>query len=410
MSTPESLPLRLTRRQRDLVVQESFLPEELELKLRFGQVEDDMLVFEFEPERLFELEQYVVDAANRMREPGMQREIGDVIVRIDKLLTIADPTGQSFPRAVSINLPAALQQALLEIMEEPEVTSLAEAEERLIQRLETEIRHQREDLAGLTTMQTVHLLESPWEGEDAAVRLNETLPFEDLAGVPMLKNARLLLQAFLNEGPVKATQAGNLTRKFTEAILDRLDLPEGVLEAERSVRKVINEPDFFHLHEPRVLLQMAKLVALRSSQFHVTKKGKSFLNEERAGVLFAELFRTLYRNMNLDYFDRMVEVPEIQETVAYSLYVIRQRADDWQRRTALASEIFLPYVKHRIPVGYDGRDNFDTFASTRVFHHLERFGLLERRKVSEPAEVLGYAIEYRKTPLYDRFIEFELPE
>lgn len=405
MAKPETLPLRLSPKERNLVTRHIDLPAKLRNKLNEGREEDDMLVFDLTVEELDALADALEDEEDLADRP----ELEDVLERVSGLLDLAD-WGEEDEASLE-DLPEPLRRALEEIVEDPTVTSWEQVAERLrpvADRMGEELRPQ---LGGLTPMQVYLLLDSHWYGEDSVVQLNESLPPEAFQDNILLTNARILLQVLREEGPVKTTEAGNLPRKFVEMIVQRLVLPEGFLEEERTVSKVLNEKDIGPLHMVRVLLEGAKLTAVANGRMRIMREGLGMLADDRAGALFARLFRSLYFGVNTDYFDALPEVPGLKESVAFSLYKTQQLANDWQRTKTLAPQIFLPYVLQEMPPIYtDCPDSVTYYAEARVFWHLARFGLLERRSVPDPAALLKRADEVRKTPLFDQFIDFRLPD
>lgn len=406
MSIPETLPLRLTARQKDILLQAAGLPGELQEKLQSGLPEDDMLVFECSRDDLNDLAEFAAGEANHATDPRLEAEYEAILRRIEGLLNIAGPV----PRGTEPVVPEPLLHALKELVQDPSVISFDDLIARAEEVVAGKINTPQADLEGLTPLQSMRLVESHWLPEGAAVLLNIALPYEEVSKSSVFNNARLLLEIFRDEGPVKATQSGNLMRRFIEGLLDRLDLPEWYRKMDSATRKSLNEIHVYPLHMARVLLETAGLVELEGGRFSVTLLGRDLVSEERAGDLYARLFYALYRQVNLDYFDRMVEVPAIQEGAAYSLYVVSRLADDWVREDDLAQRVFLPYVRQSIPENPHHTDLPANLAHVRIFHHLQDFALLERREVPDSSAPLGSAGEVRKTPLYDAFIRFDLNE
>jgi len=214
-------------------------------------------------------------------------------------------------------------------------------------------RKSQADLGGLSPVQVTQLIYSDWTSPDSAIRLNPNLTLEELEGARILVNARLFLSRALEKGGIKATVTASLTRKFVEAMLDRMALPEGHAASVRAVNKVINEEDLFTLHVLRILLVMTGLVRRTKGVFRVTKMGKELLSESKAGDLYAQLFFTKFRRFNLAYMSWGPEQGGVQETAAFALYQISRLANVWQDPETLAQNLFLPTVIERLePAGY----------------------------------------------------------
>ena len=179
------------------------------------------------------------------------------------------------------------------------------------------------DLSGLSPAQMAALLAGDW-GSRGPLRLVTHLSLAELDGSIQLVNTRRLLEALVEAGAVRLTPKGNLPRAFVAVLLDRFWWPERYLEDVRAVCKVINEGDVWPLHVTRVVLQLAGLVRRRGGALRATPEGRHLLAEERAGELFALLFRTYFRRLNLAYVTWLDEAPEIQQMVPYALWVVSQ--------------------------------------------------------------------------------------
>lgn len=267
-------------------------------------------------------------------------------------------------------------------------------------------RTPQRELQGLSPVKVERLLRSDWESPDAALHLDEALELDDLAGARILHNARRFLAELREAGGTRATQAGNLNRKFVGKMVERLAWPPGFRENLHRYNKVVNEGDAFPLHVLRVLLETAGLLARRKGAFRVTRKAEPLLAEERAGALYAHLFRTHFRRFNLAYLDRADEAPGFQHTVAVTLYRFGRRGAPWRRPEELVADLLLAAVRERIPAG-EGWDRAALILETRLLRPLELFGLAELRE--EPGERPYLPLtRWRKTPLFDRFLRFRV--
>ncbi len=269
-------------------------------------------------------------------------------------------------------------------------------------------RQPQPELGGLSPDQLARLLADDWEGE-GVIRLNSTLALEDLAGSPTLERARSVLRWLQEKGKVRATTAGNLPRAAVAELLERLRWPQGYLEELRAYNKVINEQDVFPLHLVRVLLELAGLIEQRKGSFSLTRRGAELLAERRAGELFALLFRTHFRKLNLAYLDQFgPEATGLQHTIAYSLYSFGERTDAWRAPKELASELMLPAVRAEIPPS----PHFEwlpMLVESRLLRPLTGFALAEVEEVpGQDAALLRH--RYRKAPLFNRFLSFDLGE
>lgn len=271
-------------------------------------------------------------------------------------------------------------------------------------------REAQDDLGNMTPEQVYHLIYSNWDDSRSLIHINSDLVYEDVRYTPYYQNACLLLGALMEEnGKTKATGKGFLNRKFVERLLVRFVMPEKEKISIRQICKVINERDIKSIHITRVLLDLAGCLKLRNNYFSITQKGKKYLQEKQAGAFFAHLFKTHYNVLNLSYLDFWGANPPLQTGIAFTLYQLSQRAQDWVQLSEILNRIVLPstidYVNNP-PRTYFRDLSFPVFF--RILSPLHDFGLLEFREYSEDLRSDYGKLIFRKTPLFDRAVQFNL--
>jgi hypothetical protein len=166
--------------------------------------------------------------------------------------------------------------------------------------------------------------------------------------------------------------------------------------------KVISEPDFLPLHFVRVLAQAARLLRKHRGKLVATRLSKPLLVEERYGALQALLFDIAFWHLNLGYFDRMTLPSCPQSDVGVVLFSLSAAANDWVDTEKLTRLCTLPVIGV-LEAAWD----LGAFAmEARILRPLLWFGLLEHR--SEPGARRFERHLYRKTPLFDRFLKFDV--
>jgi hypothetical protein len=296
-------------------------------------------------------------------------------------------------------------QAIFEELEAGAFTSLEEAQAHLSGRVAEYNATPQAELGGLSPEQMTRLLYGGWDGT-GLVRLDSSLPLDDLAGAEILINARRFLGWVDEAGGVKATQGGNLPRRALAELADRLWWEEDLAAALRQRAPTLNEQDLFPLHVLRVVVGLAGLLRKVKGSFRATSRGRALLAPERAGELYALLFRTYFRKFNIGYGDRLPEHRALQDTVAFSFYRLARAADAWTRPEELARTIVLPELAEDLPVDEYGLDRLAWMVEWRILLPLIRFGLLERRELPR-VERYRHVWEVRRTPLYARFLRFQ---
>ncbi len=239
-----------------------------------------------------------------------------------------------------------------------------------------------------------------------ALRLNSSIGIAELDASPLFHNARSLLAAVVDAGGVRATAAGNLNRALVLAQFDQLRFADPIALKRANDFRPRKEEDVLPLHVARLLLELPRLLRRTKGVFRATKRGAAHLQEERAGDLFALLFRTHFQELNLAYLDRLAPAPEFQAAVPYMLWALAAVEDAWWTDDDLVPLVVPPSVREVIPV-YELANSTSWLLSSRLLRPLANFGLLTIRE-RPPEQWWEHPVEYRKTPLFDRFLQFRL--
>jgi hypothetical protein len=238
--------------------------------------------------------------------------------------------------------------------------------------------------------------------DNHAIRLEPNLTAADLSGSAVTRNALILLRRAIETGGLKLTQTGNLSRAVVAEMFEIMEWPGLDKEGALQFHKVINEPDFLPVHFVRVLLQGAKLFRTRRGTLVPSRVGKEMLGEGRHGALQALLFHIALWHLNLGYFDRNPVQSWPQNDVGVVLWSLSASADDWLHPDKLTRLCTVP-VMGVLESAWD----LGSFAmESRILGPLTWFGLLESRWEGKAG--LGEPRLYRKTPLFDRFVQFNV--
>lgn len=237
-----------------------------------------------------------------------------------------------------------------------------------------------------------------------AIRLETNLTETEFSGSAVAGTARILLQRAIETGGLKLTQTGNLSRGVVAEMVEIIEWP-GLNKSELSqFHKVINEPDFLPVHFVRVLLQGTKLVRVHKDKLVTTRLGKEIVVPGRHGALQALLFHIALWHLNLGYFDRNPIEAWPQTHTSVVLWSLGVSANDWLDREMLTRLCTIP-VLGLIESDWD----LGTYAmDARILKPLLWFGLLEVRSEKPAASRVKDRCLYRKTPLFDRFVKFNV--
>lgn len=173
-----------------------------------------------------------------------------------------------------------------------------------------------DDFCGLSPEQMHHVLNLPFDSPDIiffpdSVRTPSTAPLQRL--FELLVNA-------IGEDGLKATAKGNLPQRFCrESAQDFWGNEE---YQERTKFGGINkEDDFVEMNVARIVFEIAGFITKRKGKFYLTKKLRD-LREKNPLAIYPSLFRIYASKFNWAYWDRYEDAHFIQQSFAYSLYLL----------------------------------------------------------------------------------------
>jgi len=241
-------------------------------------------------------------------------------------------------------------------------------------------------------------------GSNNAIRLEPDLADAEISGSAVTANALILLRRAAETGGLKLTATGNLSRAVVEEMFEIIKAPDYDKAELLRFHKVINEPDFLPLHFVHVLVKATKLVRTHRGKLIPTPLGRRMLAAERHGPLQALLFHVALWHMNLAYFDGYPLDSWPQSEVGVILWSLAASAHDWLPRETLTRLCATPVIGV-----LESQWDFGSSAmEARILRPLVWFGLLESRTGAKSATELVDPRLYRKTPLFDRFVKFDV--
>jgi hypothetical protein len=263
----------------------------------------------------------------------------------------------------------------------------------------------REDFAGLTSEQMHRLLYFPLDSPDL-VSFPETLAEEP--GAPILTLFNLLVAAIGEQG-LKPTVKGNLPRSLCrEAALAfwgeetyRHNTRHGDINKER---------DFIQLHVTRLVAEMAGLVRKFKGRFILSRTCRSLISQGGLSAIYPRLFLAYARKFNWAYWSGYREIPFIQQSFLFALFLLNRYGDDWR-----SADFYENHFLRAFPRLRDEVEPLTVLTSEQLI----RSGFTSRTLVNfagflglatvEPEESgLPFVREYRikKTPLLDKAVLF----
>ena len=237
-----------------------------------------------------------------------------------------------------------------------------------------------------------------------AIRLAANFSPEELGQSAVARNALVLLHSASTGPGLKLTTTGNLSRSVVAEMCDLFTWP-GFDKAEAfRFHKMINEPDFLPLYFVRHLVETAGLVRQRRGYLKVTPVGRQVVEDPARQALQALLFHLALWAVDLGYFGRGLHGDWPQQDIGVLLWSLSTAANDWELPQRLTRMCTIP-IDSVLETEWDS----GTMAmEARILRPLWWFGLLEHRQDKVPGRRFGASHFYRKTPLYDRFLSFNV--
>jgi hypothetical protein len=265
----------------------------------------------------------------------------------------------------------------------------------------------QDDFQGLSPEQIHRMLYFPFESPEY-FSFPETLSVEPEA--PILTLMQLITGA-IDEKGLKATAKGNLPQKLCkEAIIDyRKLLPETDYLHRMNISR---EDDFDDLHTARIILEISGLLRKTKGRFFLTKKYQKLIAKAGLAGLYSLILKTYCRKFNWGYRDGFDEIPFIQHSFLFSMYLLQLHGNDWKPFL-----IYEDYFLHAFPMVTDEansnsyrsaedevRDCFDSRTLHRFLHFL---GLASIETIPNDKPI---SREYRimKLPLLDEVVRFSV--
>jgi hypothetical protein len=247
-------------------------------------------------------------------------------------------------------------------------------------------------------------LHGPPSPRDGPLRLATDLTPSEIGRSAIARNAIILLHAAAAGPGLKLTAIGNLSRQVVAEMWDLFTWPEFDKAEERRFHKVINEPDFLALFLVRHLVEAGQLVKRYKDRLKVTATGARVLESPGCDALQALLFHLAFWTIDLSFLGRGLLPGWPQRDIGIVLWSLSVAANEWQSREWLTRMCTVPN-KDVLKPDWD-RGTFAMEAT--ILRPLLWFGLLEHRTDLNPEQRIEQAHLYRKSPLFGRFLTFDV--
>ncbi|MBT4861822.1 MAG: hypothetical protein HON46_13560 [Gammaproteobacteria bacterium] len=183
----------------------------------------------------------------------------------------------------------------------------------------------QDDFQGLSPEQVHRMLHFPFDTPEFF-----TFP-ETLSSAPEAPILHLVqeITAAIDEKGLKATAKGNLPLKLCK--LAKVDYQKFKPEGDYLYRRNISsEEDFDDLHTARIILELSGLLRKTKGRFFLTKKYQQMIKKSGLTGLYPLLLKTYCRKFNWGFRDGYEEIPFIQHSFLFTMYLLKLHGDDWK--------------------------------------------------------------------------------
>lgn len=262
---------------------------------------------------------------------------------------------------------------------------------------------------GLNTVQISALLHNDWTADSPGLILRPgNLTPELVLNTRAIRRAAAFLDA-LGEKGTPATKLGNLNRKFVASLMDEFAIPAQDLADLRYFDTVLNEADVFPVHEMHLWMKLAKLVRRYRGRVVALKQTREIVARGDWPTLYASLFETAFQAYNLNYRSRVDYGEGLQHSLAFCFHQLAKLDTEWHDLSETIDLLLLPEVSREL-MALQWGDVRSRVIIGQLLEPLEIFGLVEFNALETAPDKRVYPTwtEFRKTPLFERFVDFEL--
>lgn len=301
------------------------------------------------------------------------------------------------------DVSAGLRQAL----EGKEFNSLEEAQAFAGNFMSQRNQRPVDDFHGLSPEMMYNVLNQPFSAPQL-VTFPEKL--DNLPEAPILSLFNLLVEAIGKEG-LKPTAKGNLPRNFCRQAAQAY-FGEEVYKESTRYGQINKEEDFFELHVARLVAELAGLIRKYKGRFILSRDCRHLLATEGTTVIYPRLLRAYVEQFNWGYWDGYDEVPFIQHSFLFTLYLLSRYGDDWQ-----SSGIYEDLVLNAFPMvinEFDGsayttpEQQFRLCYTLRALQRFVTFLGLAVVERAEKTEVYVSNFRVKKLRLLDEVVRWKI--
>ena len=300
---------------------------------------------------------------------------------------------------------SVISDELHSLLEGQDFNSIEDAQAVTDDFMSSRNRQEQDDFCGLSPEQMYRLLYFPFDSPDL-YHFPEILSAEPEAPILILVNS--ITQAIDDKG-LKATAKGNLPQKLCRDAADAY-LQTRPADDIRRLFKADREDKFLELNVTRITLELAGLLRKTKGRFYLTRKFKRLRDTSGLAGLYPEIFKTYCQKFNWAYQDGYPEIPFIQQSFLFTLFLLSRYGGDW-KLDSFYEDCFLqafPMIEDEVESTSwsSAEENLRSCFNHRALNlFLDLMGLASFEKL--PGEKLFLRkYQIRKRPLLDEMVKF----
>lgn len=291
-----------------------------------------------------------------------------------------------------------------ELLKGRDFSSLDEVNAFMRQHMQQRNEAALDDFHGLSSEQMHRFLHFPFESPALVSYSSPDFTPE----APILSLFKILADGIGPDG-LKATATGNLPRNFCRQCA-RTHFGEEEYQRWSRYGELRSEPEFRELHVTRLVAELAGLIRKYKGKFILSKECRKVLAEQGQAGIYRLLFQAFASKYNWAYGDHFGEVPLVQQSFLFSLYLLSKHGGEWHSNIFYEDcflRAFPQIVSHVQPLGsYYSQEKVVrlSYGARCLEKFCQFFGLIQVERNGTDR----YSEEFRvkKLPLLDLTVQF----
>ena len=241
----------------------------------------------------------------------------------------------------------------------------------------------------------------PFNGPESPIRIKYVGNASELGRSVMFDNLQVFLK-LISEGRVSLDEESHLTSDSLELLLETTNWPGYDLERTRQLTRPLREDIIGPLDFLKALAIECDLIKVDGDRIEICEYGHRILQKQINLVLARRVFEAAFSKVNPRTLTKLAH-PWVHEQSGVILWGLSITADKPRSADALTRYCFVPpkqFFEGKLKV-------LDIYMRSVFLQPLTWFGLMETQVV-EADDANEHGLLYKKTPLFDQFLQFDI--